>query len=251
VKSYEHDAVFKLKDMDFYAVKRERPLSNLISFKGDSSTQNIFEGFNKLKNNTREIVLAMDAETFGHHNKDGIELLDQIIQYFNDNGITTSTISQIVDDSFPKEIDEVLKSSWSFHDVIHETPLDLWNKKGNVVHKVLWELVNGFSKEFKGYETHAEVDGLETIPVWKEDSLEKVSEDQKKQIQIKLLLLKSQNSDQFWWASKDKVGEKVLYDKTLIERNFENYDKILESEPNEKLSKLLEKARKVVQKEFS
>jgi predicted glycosyl hydrolase (DUF1957 family) len=250
-ESYEHDPIFKLKDKDLYLVVRDRELSNIISFKNDSSTQNIFDEFRKKSEVASDIVLAMDAETYGHHNREGVSLFESIIQFLNDNSFTTSTISKMLEENYPKEVDEIVKSSWSFHDEVHKTPIDLWKKEGNKIHKVLWELLNAFSKEFKGYEVYSDIEGKETIPVWKEGTLDSLSEEQKKQITIKLLLLKAQNSDQFWWASKDKVGQKILFDRTLVEKNFENYDKILQLEPREKLSKLLEIAREKVKKEFS
>lgn len=245
IKRHRNDPVFEYKDTEFSILKRNKDLSNLISFKKDSSTSGIFSFLNRIKNDSNGEVIATDAETFGHHNPEGIDLLESLIQYFNEKGIPMIKAGELIEDSIPISVTNLHKSSWSFHDDAHTFPLELWKKEGNDVHKSLWELLFAFSSKYD-IDTYYDIDGFETVPIWKDTGISELSDEIRSQIELKLTLLKTQNSDQFWWASKETVNGKLLFNDHLILKNLELYKWMLEMDPDEKLQKLVEKAEETV-----
>ena len=89
------------------------------------------------------IIIAMDAETFGHHGEHLIEwfLRPMLQEWAGDRIVPIETLEQI----FPiRSIQYLPDGSWSTSadDMKKNDPYPLWNSRFNTYHHMLWKLVN-------------------------------------------------------------------------------------------------------------
>ncbi len=94
------------------------------------------------------VVTAMDGETFGHHikgwDKDFLEEAFRLLRSTEGEGITATTVSELVG-LFPAgQAIEPLASSWSTSraDLEQGNPYPLWNAPDNEMHRLLWTHLN-------------------------------------------------------------------------------------------------------------
>lgn len=145
-------------DNGFKVYMRSSKWSNMISWDHPS-----FEEFRArieyevlpwTKGSPAYMILAMDAETFGHHPGDMFErFLRSMLQQWAGNRITPlDDLGKI----FPPVVNgPVPKSSWSTEISDHRRgdPYPLWNSQINKYHDLLWRLVNTALEHFdKGEE---------------------------------------------------------------------------------------------------
>lgn len=116
---------FKLSDLNLILVKRNTAISNIISFKRDDITKDIIGPLLE----AGSCVIALDGEYFGHHNKQGILLLDSLLEEFVSNDIEMSLISEMIESFEPVEINSVHEASWG------ATPKDM---KKNDIYPILF-----------------------------------------------------------------------------------------------------------------
>lgn len=106
------------------------------------------------KNAPAYIIIAMDAETFGHHHEGLIEgLLRPMLKEWG-NGERIVPIESL-ERSFPcRSVSYLPDGSWSTSadDVRKNDPYPLWNSRFNRYHSMLWELTNIALKYFKNCE---------------------------------------------------------------------------------------------------
>lgn len=198
-------------------VCRDRTLSNMISFKRDSGVGDIM-GY--IKANPGDRVVALDGETFGHHNKEGFDLLDNLVYAFGLNGIALVSAGEVVSDLRAVTVDSVNESSWgaSDQDMQNGNIYPMWYDKNNGLQMKMWELENEILSNVieNGAERAQKVDGkfegAETVPVWKGAGLNAIADENvRKSVGLDLLLNKFLLSDKYWWLSKKEVGGSVLY----------------------------------------
>ncbi|MEA2071884.1 MAG: hypothetical protein U9O98_11425 [Asgard group archaeon] len=123
-------------------------LSNYISF-SKPNVKDFYKKISRYRNVTKEdsyIVLAMDGETYGHHNKhlitDFLEKLFAKVQ--TDSDIQFVKISKLFD-LFPESKNvEIIPSSWSTSkaDIDNGVPYPLWNDPENRIHYLQLRILN-------------------------------------------------------------------------------------------------------------
>ena len=92
------------------------------------------------------MILAMDAETFGHHSKRLLEkFLIPMVKEWGEAGSGILTPIEVIGKSFPaKDLIKIENGSWSTSedDYRRDDAFPLWRSKYNVYHREFWDLVN-------------------------------------------------------------------------------------------------------------
>lgn len=164
---------YKLLGTNLSVLFRDRPVSLALAF---DRTLNIGSLLTLIKRHEREakdayVVLAVDAETFGHHNSHNLSLFAQLL---SQDEIELVTVRELVDLIPETRFIEPVESSWgvSIEQKDGEREFPRWDNPDNKIHKLQWELFNLAIAQ--GKHTSVEPDELD----------------------------KALHSDQFWWASK-------------------------------------------------
>ena len=133
---------------------RDDIMSNKISFKDITPKKFVSETKklhkNEKKNNSTYIIIAQDAETFGHHipryEKTFLGRTLELIN--NDNEMETVFISSL-DQHFPISEEKIIpkESSWSTtnKDIENKIPYPLWKHPKNNIHKYYWKLMKSLN----------------------------------------------------------------------------------------------------------
>ena len=95
------------------------------------------------------LIIAMDAETFGHHPGN---LLERLLKPMLGNWTGSKIVSiETIEQNFPtRSVSYLHDSSWSteLDDLDRSNPYPLWKSKFNIYHLKLWELVELALKHF-------------------------------------------------------------------------------------------------------
>jgi len=98
------------------------------------------------KNRPAYLVIALDAETFGHHHPGLMDgFLKPMIREWGSGGLGILTPIEKIAEIFPvKTLVKINDGSWSTseEDYWRDDPFPLWNSKLNPHHQNLWRLVN-------------------------------------------------------------------------------------------------------------
>jgi len=146
----------------FKVYMRSSLWSNLISSGnfsfGDIKARMEYEIPSWTKNVPAYIIIAMDAETFGHHDQPrGARLMERFLkpmlwEWGNEGRIVPI---ESLEQNFPwRSISYLPDGSWSTSadDIRKNDPYPLWNSRFNRYHSMLWELTNIALKYFKDCE---------------------------------------------------------------------------------------------------
>lgn len=106
------------------------------------------------KNAPAYLIIAMDAETFGHHHEGFVEsfLKPMLTEWGDEKRIFPI---EFFEQHFPcRSVSYLPDGSWSTSadDIRKNDPYPLWNSRFNRYHSILWELVNIALKYFKNCE---------------------------------------------------------------------------------------------------
>ena len=229
VDEYSTPAVsglFTIDGIKTYILYRDSKLSNLISFKRDDNVEDIGSYILQLRESNKETVtVVLDEEVFGHHSKEGLYLLEAIIDSVASLGVNLVTVSEALDGHESILLPNIVDSTWSGSKGAYL----LWADPKNVIHKELWDLSNLVVKEFATKIAPKSEEGFENIPTWKEKELDKISDVKLKEfVALELLILKSMHNDQFKCASNATVCDKTLYSPTMVKSALDTYKKIAE-----------------------
>lgn len=221
-------SVYAIEGLKTKILSRDSRLSNLISFKRDDAVEDIGSYILQLKESNKETVaVILDGEVFGHHSREGLYLLEAIIDSVASLGVSLVTVSEALDGQHPVLLPNIVDSTWSDGAGAYL----LWSDPKNVVHKKLWDLLNLVVKDFVNQVAPKSEEGFENIATWKEKELSKIPDNKLREfVELELLVLKSMHSDQFWWASNATVYDKVLYSPTMVRNALVIYKKIAAAE---------------------
>lgn len=232
--------VYRVNGNDCLIVARNRRLSDHVAFSRGAEIESIVSS---MKEEDDDSVIAMDAETFGHHNRDGIFLLNRLIDALSDEGIEivgTSEFVEIYSESEIRKLDKLEESTWATPNNSEVPAYRFW--EGNNIQVNLWDLAGKFIEEEKSFEPGEKYEDLENTPFWKKP----ISDE----IDVQLLFNKVFQSDQFWWASGAKVGDTVLYNGVMIDRALELYRSLAEKLNSSELGDYVEGKKQEIEKEM-
>lgn len=174
--------IYKLNKVPLSVYFRNRPISLMIAFNDELTIKELTQSLAKhfLIGQEYYVVLAMDAETFGHHNPSNLDLLNEIFQHPNFDLVTISEISTF---GFDEQEIEPVRSTWgvTLEDENQKRTFPRWDNPSNPVHQLQWELYN-LALSFSNHQ-NPEPD----------------------------LLDRALHSDQFWWASYNPCWHPGLY----------------------------------------
>ena len=238
--------VFDYKDTETKILARNRELSNLLSFKRDMNVEDFMETLQR----KGDSVIALDAEYFGHHHKDGLYLLDVLVDALSKQGVNMLTCSRFIDVSQSHKLNSIIESTWATTEQ-HLSNNDIypnWAIAANDIHTMQWELLTDLLSIYKPDINSVAVEGLENFPVWKlSESSEKVDDKLFHALNLNLLVLKAMNSDQFWWASKNPFRADGMVTKSL--QIFEEISRLLHNDQfSQKYIEINQKIRSALEK---
>ncbi|MHA2180582.1 MAG: hypothetical protein ACXAAH_04070 [Promethearchaeota archaeon] len=148
---------------------RDDIMSNKISFKDITPKKFVIETKNMHKNskkkNSTYIIIAQDAETFGHHiPRYEKTFLGRVLELINnDNEMETIFISDL-DKHFPNSEENIIpkESSWSTTntDIENNIPYPLWKHPDNNIHKYYWKIMKSLNNLMNL------IDDLAQVEIW-------------------------------------------------------------------------------------
>lgn len=202
-------------------VVRNRTLSNGIAFKRDAYLETDLA--NQLLSKDKAIV-ALDGETFGHHNSQGIELLYNIADLYYKNNVPVVKMSDYVYANSTNEKVEIITSSWGATNetLAQDRPFPLWDGNTNI-QVLLWKLLDFVQANVSTSAAALLHDDYSNINLWNSQSVVATVKEEniRSDILLSNLVLKSQNSDQFWWASRqDLPSGDHLYSVDMLRLNL-------------------------------
>lgn len=152
-------------------VRRHRQLSLAVAFAQIRRLEDLLRAAGGRKQEV--VILAMDAETFGHHRPEQLVFLEELLAGQKTNNYQLVTISELVDKT--EAIGPVLvkTSTWG-------GSFDRWRNPKNPVHQLQWQLTN--------------------LAI---EAVQKSKIKSQKSEEAQNLLDKALHSDQYWWAAHD------------------------------------------------
>jgi len=262
-KELEYNPVYNFKDLNIKAVCRHTGLSNILSFKRDTDIDDFIDYTLMLRQKGTDLVVALDGEFFGHHHKEGIYVFETLVNILVSLGVNLTTVSELVSKVDEITIDGLRDSTWGADEEKMQSgnAYPLWDNPEIPLHKLLWEVLNkvaeSASEESVGVRGDSHLNGDEifdykTFPIWDLEKLEEIKNiNLKNHLYENILLLQSLNSDQFWWASNIKVGEKEMFDSEYIKKSLEVYLKYATVTQNEDLIKFIQQKSIEITKELA
>jgi len=220
--------IYKLKDTASLLVVRDTEISNLFSFKRDSFSDDIIDKFHKRSETADSVVIALDAEAFGHHNREGMFLLEDIADKLLRLGNNLTTISELVSDSPRDQINEIYESNWSqlVCNIDNDILYKLWANTDNELQKSLWYIQENVLKYYEKFSDFSTPEGFENVGIWNPTEMQKLPKEMREKVELMLLIQKSLHSDQFWWASGEMVFDKLLFSPTMVNNALDYYKEI-------------------------
>ncbi len=258
----DYTPVYSFKDLDIKAVCRHTGLSNIISFKRDTDIDDFIDYTLMLRQKGTDLMVALDGEFFGHHNKEGIYIFNTLMESLISLGVELCTVSELVDRADETIIGGLRDSTWGADEEKMQSgnAYPLWDNPEVPLHKLLWEILNKVCQAALAADADAggahlsggkyakgpflngdDAFDYTTFPIWDLEKLDKIENIAlKNHLFENILLLQSLNSDQFWWASKGVVGGKEMFDPGYIQKSLETYIKYATITQNDELKRFIE-----------
>lgn len=237
VLNEEPSSVYSFPNLSIKVLARNAQLSNMLAFARSS----VIDGLSEALLSTNNHLLALDGETFGHHNKSGINLLYSIAEVLASINMTTATYSEYLNRSTYKEISGLSESTWSsiVKDSVIVNTYPLWESENNLIQTCQWLLLNTIIRTPLNTETMIQDDNYANKALWNVETVLATIKDPilSRDIIKEAALMKLLASDQFFWSSGVTLplGEH-LYDKVMLEKFLDHYSSFLNLLPAEELS---------------
>ena len=222
--------IFQLKDNDILVVCRDRTLSNKISFKRDHTMNDIYSYLEGKKTSEYPVVICLDAELFGHHYRDGIYVLENMLSKIEELSSKVETVSELVEEYEYSEINEIKESGWGASDEEFSNGdiYPFWINNRNEIQKELWKLQDLMIKEYISNYKTINTTEFQILPIWKLAELKSLNDSELQyEINKYILLHKYIHSDKFWWVSKREITGKMLYDICIVEKSLVQASELL------------------------
>jgi alpha-amylase/alpha-mannosidase (GH57 family) len=134
-------SLYKLPGLELKVFFRDRPISLKMSFDPNYGIDQLVADLTRHHSEGQEnyVVLAMDAENFGHHHKDNLGLLTNIM---NNPDIEPVRVSDLLSSDLPVQVVEPLRSTWgvTLEEEDQKRTFPRWDNPNNPVHQAQWEL---------------------------------------------------------------------------------------------------------------
>ena len=201
-------------------IVRNRRLTDLISFKRDLDRSAIVS---EILKDSSDKLIALDAETFGHHYKDGVYLFESLLSDIFEKNVEISTVSEAIRESEIAHVGCVNESTWSS---VEGKVYPLWENTGSKVNTALWFLQRELHAEFvskyplESRKSDSSQNG--GVPVWKHRYDTGISLPDLR-MRIELDMLKLQQSDQFWWSTEAEIMGKRNFSRYMIDSVLDYY----------------------------
>jgi predicted glycosyl hydrolase (DUF1957 family) len=220
----KNSCIFGLKDTNVLVVCRDKTLSNIISFKRENAMDDIVSYLASKNSEYPPVIIALDAEYFGHHYKEGIDVLENLLGMLEEFGARVSMVSDLVEEYDCSEIPNICESSWGASDEEFDKGeiYPFWADKDNYLQGEFWELQDIVIKEYLLNYKAVNTIEYQTLPIWKPDALKSLNDsDLQSEISRYILLHRFLHSDKFWWASKKEIIGKYLYDISILSKSLD------------------------------
>ncbi|MBI4091212.1 hypothetical protein HY419_00505 [candidate division WWE3 bacterium] len=221
-----------LEGTDLGLVVRNRDLSLSLAYNRGADPSGFIRGLElERQKGVKFVVPALDGETFGHHNPEGIELLENLIAMVGEMG-SFELVSAIVGEFKTKKEVKVTESSWgaSDDDMKAGNIYPKWYLSENRYHEIfstlellLLEAVRASKNKISG-EKYSEQ--LGNLPLWNFNKLSLVTDltdEEKSWVKSRIMLDKALNSDKYWWSSRNQE-----FNPDIIKRSLELFVKVVE-----------------------
>ncbi len=218
-KKETDNCAFTINNYSLKLITRDIKLCDYFAFKRDEDITNI-----PLNQNKHSLVV-LDAETFGHHNKKGINLLYNTLSKLIADKNAPIHINSMLNTTEHANITTISESTWahSKQESVNNDIYHLWNAKTSLTNKIQWEMFEYVLSNVKVSYIPTSNPDLANIKLWDEGEVLGTIEDNNSKLNVvKLLLLhKCLSSDQFWWASGEEVvkGQMLISDYMLSAAN--------------------------------
>jgi predicted glycosyl hydrolase (DUF1957 family) len=195
-------------------VIRNTELSNKIAFYRGFDTSSILQAFNS--SSSQNIYIALDGETFGHHNKDGILYFDSLIDALSKQGIALRTVTDVLSGiKNMKKCENIVDSSWgaSKEDILNGDILPFWKNENNTTQQSIWQLNKYVESVYLQLQFPKSIpSNLENVALWKNDFINKLENPELQKFLVEQFsYLRLLMSDALWW-----VSGKALYNNDVV-----------------------------------
>lgn len=223
---------YTVENMDVKIVSRNKKLSDVLSFYRGSSVGQLLEDFFKSGDMH---VIALDGETFGHHNPSGLGMLEDFIDAVSEKGGSFSTVCHLLPEMKNKNIEHVVESTWgaSYEDMSSGNAYPYWS--GNDLQNSLGSLekiLGGFQHSIN---RNGDNHDLVAQPLWFYESMVDADEETKQYLQRLFWIMKFEHSDKYWWSSKKAIlGNPMLFHRGMVEKSLSYARDMINSTPDSK-----------------
>ncbi len=240
--SYQsYNPVYQMENMDIKVAVRNKGISDMLCFKRYGDSNDLIAQILYMRQEGKDLILALDGEFFGHHYKEGIFFLNTFVDELTALDINLVTVSELIEKNDAVPLKKVIESTWgaSMDQVTAGNSYPLWDAPGNELHKLLWELqkkVVDVAEKDASIETKNHNEIFETFPLWDLEKLSDIEDIEiKNEVYASILLMQAVHSDQFWWASDVDIEGRKIHKPTFVKKALHLYDKYATVAQNEEL----------------